>query len=80
MGLFIRNDFVGGAYSKGYNFVAFSRGLIRFRGPQIYQRQYPKSFFRTKYVDLNANLDGIKKEKVGELFTSNISTYEYTYS
>ena len=33
-------------------------------------------FFNTKYVDLNANRDGIKKEKVGQLFSSNISTHE----
>ena len=53
-----------GAYSRG--------GLTKFRGPQVYQRQY--IIFNIKYIGLKVNRDGIKGEKVGKLFSPNIST------
>ena len=58
-----------GAYSRG--------GLIKFRGPQVYRTQYLlMSFFNINYFDLNVNRDGVKEEKVGQLFSSDISTYD----
>ena len=55
-------------------------GIINFRGPWVYQKQDLILFFNIKYFDLNVNWDGIKEEKVGQLFLSNISTYEQTNS
>ena len=50
--------------------------LIIFTYPQVYKRQYLVSFFYMKYFDLNANQDGIKEEKSGQLFSLTANTYE----
>ena len=50
-----------------------SGGFINFKGHQACQSQYHISFFNIKYCDLTVNRDGIKEEKVGQLFLSNIT-------
>ena len=47
-------------------------GLIKFRGHRVCQRQFLISFFNIKYFHLSVNRDGIKEEKVGQLFSSKI--------
>ena len=47
-----------GAYSSGGAYL--SGGLIKFRAPQVYQRQYLVLLSNVEYFDVNVDRDGIK--------------------
>ena len=63
----LSEQFCGWGYIRG-------ESLLNLEASRSTKHNISYYFSNIKYFDLNVNRDGIKEEKVGHMFSSNIST------